>query len=66
MKDILRIENTLIQPELFFKTISSNQRSEAAGLTFGAETSRDVRFGRSDVRQTQSAFIEVLIGEEVS
>lgn len=36
------------------------------GFTFGAETSRDVRFGRGDVSQTQSAFVKVLVGEEVS
>lgn len=35
-------------------------------FTFGAETSGDVRFGRGDVGQTQSALIKVLIGEEVS
>lgn len=35
-------------------------------VTFGAETSGDVRFGRSDVGQSQSAFIKVLVGEEVS
>lgn len=35
-------------------------------FTFGAETSGDVRLGRGDVGQTQSALIKVLIGEEVS
>lgn len=34
--------------------------------TFGAETSRNVRLGWGDISQTQSALIEVLIGEQVS
>lgn len=50
------------------KQFSCNQcrKKEAADSTSGAETSRDVRFERSYVGQTQSPFIEVLIGEEVS
>lgn len=36
------------------------------GLTFGAETSGDVGFGRGDVGQTQRPLVKVLVGEEVS
>lgn len=38
----------------------------AAELTFGAKPSRDVGFGWGHISQTQSAFIKVLVGEEVS
>lgn len=34
-------------------------------VTFGAQTTRDVRFGGGHVGQTQSSFIEVLIGEKM-
>lgn len=35
-------------------------------LTFGAETSSNIWFGWSDIGQTQSTFIKILIGEQVS
>lgn len=41
-------------------------QGQAAGLTFGAETSSDVKFGRGNVGKAQSALIKVLVGEEVS
>lgn len=34
-------------------------------FTFGAEPPGDVRLGRGDVGQTQSALVEVLVSEEV-